>query len=68
MTDRRSEGQTEVLHFHYVCPKCDHEVCPNETPTAGSWLAAAETHTGNAHPDMWGPDPELEVRGDCADA
>lgn len=68
MTVSRDETEREFPHFHYVCPECGHEVCPEDTPTAGSWLAAAETHVGNEHPDQWGPGPELEVRGDCSAA
>lgn len=53
------------MHCHYVCPACGHETCPDDQPTFGAFLAAAETHIGEAHPDQWGPDPELECRDDC---
>lgn len=58
----------ELLHFHYVCPECGHETCPDETPTAGSFLTLAGTHAGEEHPGMWGPEPELKERGDCSAA
>lgn len=54
-----------VTHEHYVCPECGHETCPADKPTLGAFLAAADTHAGEEHPEMWGPDPQLEGRDGC---
>lgn len=65
MTDI-DESVKWTMHFHYVCPECSHETCPDDPPTAGAHLTAAQAHAGEEHPDQWGPEPGLKERGDCS--